>query len=109
MTTIEVCDGKAMEATRLREENERMRAELIAARETIVRLNRRCQSAESGLAAKLESGPCFGRALANSAAVMWHERHDEAQKRIAELEAKIAELAAGHKTYPEEDEDGDEG
>lgn len=56
-------------------ENEitRLQSELTRAHETIARLNRRCQSAERGLAAKLNPGPrTFGRILANSAASMWH-------------------------------------
>lgn len=55
-------------------ENEitQLQAELARAHETIARLNRRCQSAERGLAAKLNPGPrTFGRILANSAAAMW--------------------------------------
>lgn len=52
---------------------EELQTELDRAHETIARLNRRCQSAERGLAAKLNPGPRnFGRILANSAATMWH-------------------------------------
>ena len=59
-------------------------AELAALRETNQKLNRRCQSAEAGLAAKLTSGPSFGRALANAAATMYH----------AQLAERNAELVA---------------
>ena len=60
-------------------------AELVALRETNMKLHRRCQSAEAGLSAKLTSGPSFGRALANSAATMYHEQ-------LAERNAELAEL-----------------
>lgn len=50
------------------------RCPLCISRDTVRRLNRRVQSAESGLAAKMESGPSFGRALANSAATMYRSR-----------------------------------
>jgi len=60
-------------------------AELVALRETNMKLNRRCQSAERGLAARLTSGPSFGRALANAAATMYHEQ-------LAERNAELAAL-----------------
>jgi len=63
----------------------RVEAELAALRETNQKLNRRCQSAEAGLSAKLTSGPSFGRALANSAATMYHEQ-------LAERDAELADL-----------------
>ena len=62
-----------------------LEAELAALRETNQKLNRRCQSAEAGLSAKLTSGPSFGRALANSAATMYHEQ-------LAERDAELADL-----------------
>lgn len=65
--------------------------ELETLRGTNTRLNRRCQSAERGLKAKLTSGFSFGRALANSAAVMWHEKCLEIAAQVAELEAAARE------------------
>jgi len=64
----------------------RVEAELAALRETNQKLNRRCQSAEQGLAAKLDAGgPSFGRALANAAATMYREQ-------LAERDAELADL-----------------
>jgi len=63
----------------------RVEAELAALRETNQKLNRRCQSAEAGLAAKLTSGPSFGRALANAAATIYHEQLAESLSELAEL------------------------
>lgn len=59
--------------------------ELTTLRATNTRLNRRCQSAERGLQAKLTSGVSFGRALANSAAVMWHEKYLELKALLCDL------------------------
>lgn len=53
----------------------RVMTERDALRETVSRLNRRCQTLESGIAEKVrECGPSFGRALANAAATKY--RHD---------------------------------
>lgn len=55
--------------------------ELAQARETIRTLNRRCQSAEAGLAVKLDemqrAGVSFGRGLANHAASMYLAQRDD--------------------------------
>ena len=66
----------------------RVEAELAALRETNMKLNRRCQSAEKGLAAKLTSGPSFGRALANSAATMYHAQLAERNAELADLRTR---------------------
>ena len=67
--------------------------DLAAARETIRRLNRRCQEYERGLTEKLEvaarSGGSLGRGLANAAASMYlarAERAEAALRRIADDE-----------------------
>lgn len=74
------------------ERAEKAERDLAAARETNARLQRRCHSAESGLAAKLESGPSFGRALANSAATLYRERARAAEEREKRLREAVAEL-----------------
>ena len=65
----------------LRATIDQLRAELATARETISRLNRRCQSAESGLRDTIEvarrAGPSFGRTLANAAATMYERERQE--------------------------------
>lgn len=70
--------------------------ELAEARETIRRLNRRCQSAERGLAEKLEearrAGPSLGRALANSSATMHRAQNAELTARLRHLEEENARL-----------------
>jgi hypothetical protein len=67
-------------------------AELAHMRETVKRLNRRVQSAESGLTAKLVTGPCLGRALANSAATMYREKLADAEAQHAALQQNAARL-----------------
>lgn len=66
--------------------------EILRQREKIRGLNRRCQSAESGLAAKPTSGPNMGRALANAAATMYRKQLDEAKDEVARLRAENAEI-----------------
>lgn len=66
-------------------------AEVNRLRETVKRLNRRCQSAESGLAQKIDemrrAGWSFGRAFANSAATMYSEQIEELKaSRVADPE-----------------------
>jgi len=53
--------------------------DLAAARDKIRELNRRCQSAEAGLAEKVNAhaGPSLGRSLANAAGVMYREQYRE--------------------------------
>ena len=68
------------------------------AREANKRLNRRCQSAESGLKAKLEDikrqGGSFGRALAASGYVMAENENAALRARVAALEAERDEWKA---------------
>jgi hypothetical protein len=71
------------------EERDQARAERDEAREAITRMHRRAQSAEAGLAARLEKGDAtIGRAAANSAATMYREQLAEAK---AERDAAVAE------------------
>lgn len=71
-----------------------------ALRETVARLNRRAQSAESGLAAALagheRDGPSFGRTLANAAAAMYRDQAEAAQTREAALVALLRRLTILH-------------
>ncbi len=66
--------------------------ELTAARDTIRRLNRRCQDYEAALAEKLNAnaGRSFGRALANGAATMYRAQLEEIRAALA-----TAEVASG--------------
>lgn len=61
-------------------------------RETLTRLNRRCQEAESAACVKVEevrkSGPSLGRALAGWAAANYQRKYDAAQKEIEDLKKK---------------------
>lgn len=69
--------------------------ELDQARETIKRLNRRCQSAESGLAARIEPGDrTLGRVFANAAAVMYRERLEDVRACIVEAGSDHADGCA---------------
>ena len=63
-------------------------SELEMARETIRRLNRRCQSAEAGLAEKVNAnaGRSLGRAFANAAATMYEAQLEEARASLAHLQ-----------------------
>lgn len=67
---------------------------LDEARETITRLNRRVQMAESGLAEKLkESAPgSLGRSLANAAAEKYMHERDEARAELLLLAKENARL-----------------
>lgn len=85
-------------------------AELAQSRETIKRLNRRVQIAESGLAEKIKaSGRSLGRALANAAADMFMHERDEARAELAQIKERIAKsnpvLCEVPEHAPEDDPD----
>lgn len=71
-----------------------MSDELTLARETIRRLNRRVQSAESGLAEKINenAGRSLGRAFANAAATMYAAQLVDANETIGRQCVEIARL-----------------
>ena len=79
--------------------------ELAAARETIRRLNRRCQSAEQGLAQKIDemqrAGRSMGRAFANSAATMYREQLADANAKLQAVAADAARLLDHMNTVPD--------
>ena len=79
-------------ADRLAEIEEQLRR----CRETNKSLNRRLQSAESGLAAKIEemqrAGISFGRSFANAAATMYEGKFREAEAELARVTAENARL-----------------
>jgi hypothetical protein len=68
---------------------------LAEARETIRRLNRRCQEADGAMAAKLDSplveGRTFGRACANYAASMYKRERDEARAALRFARTQISD------------------
>jgi hypothetical protein len=76
-------------------EVELLRESITSLRETNKRLNRRCQSAEAGLAAKLESGPCFGRALANASATMHRAQNAELRELLERFYCAYTEMWGG--------------
>jgi hypothetical protein len=66
------------------------------ARRTNAKLNRRCQSAESGLAEHIEkaerAGGSFGRTLANAAAVLYRNSLAAAEAQVRELREALEEI-----------------
>lgn len=73
-------------------------------RETITRLNRRCQEAESAARVKVEevqkAGPSLGRALAGWAAADYRRKYEEAQKEIEKLKEVMGKAMLPYKTCP---------
>lgn len=70
-----------------------MADELTALRETVSRLNRRCQAAEAAARGRVEPGErTIGRALANWAAADFRRRLEESESENARLRAKCRRL-----------------
>jgi hypothetical protein len=78
-------------------------AELKQARETIARLNRRCQRAESvadqNVEACRQQGVSFGRALAGYAARKYADELDAARQRIEALVVQVGKLEDGSREW----------
>lgn len=68
-------------------------AEITRLRETIQRLNRRVQSAESGLAEKINAnaGQSLGRALANASATYWQNVAEDKDAELVRLRGHVAQ------------------
>lgn len=81
-----------------REQQERLMAENVALRETVTRLNRRCQEAESAANVKVEEirkqGGSFGRALAAWSAGDQRRRAENAERLNGELRETLAWIKA---------------
>lgn len=93
----------SMNEAEIRAELEPLLAEIAALRETNTALNRRAQSAESGLTKALDARYTagernFGRALANSAATMYAAR-------LASLEAAVDAVLEDADTMDENTEE----
>ncbi len=70
---------------------EKLLAAVEALRETNARLNRRCQTAEAGIAEKVvESGGARGRNLDRAAWALYEEDIEELRGRVEKLEHELA-------------------